>query len=374
MRARLAELRAAGEPVELADLENPAPDDELNAATYLTRSRRDLIALAAELHKLGRSDPLELLEDEQVLQRVKDAFDAHRHALADLDRALSCDIYHVKLGPASTPSVLTQTARDRASGTRSASRVLRWRAFLKIAEDNHDGALADCLGLLRLGRLNDAEPATTSHLVSVAIRGMGLQLAGQVLQSGAVSAEMHTQLEDQLAQYDEISAYQQTLKEERVVGLMFISSGSPNSWLTRLILQRQIGAYLELIDLQIGAISRPYSEAPVTPPNAPSMVASVAPALNATHEATVRMIASTRCLRILNALQKQNLTVVPAELQQAGLNLPDEVLEDPYDGGAISCRRSEAGWLIYSVGRNLVDDGGKIDQYEDVGVGPNDAQ
>ena len=45
---------------------------------------------------------------------------------------------------------------------------------------------------------------------------------------------------------------------------------------------------------------------------------------------------------------------------------------DPYTGESLHVKKTPQGWLVYSVGRNLKDDGGKVEDPTngDVGVGP----
>jgi hypothetical protein len=78
-------------------------------------------------------------------------------------------------------------------------------------------------------------------------------------------------------------------------------------------------------------------------------------------------------LRVLNALQ----THVPAGSETipklSELGLPIETTVDPFNGQPLIVKKLPNGWLVYSVGENLQDDGGKItsaDLYLDVGVGP----
>lgn len=89
------------------------------------------------------------------------------------------------------------------------------------------------------------------------------------------------------------------------------------------------------------------------------------------HEAVVRTRAKIRCLRVLNALQ----THVPAESDKAPklseLGLPAATTTDPYTGEPLHVKKTPQGWLVYSVGKNFVDDGGKFDnEQSDIGVGP----
>jgi hypothetical protein len=85
--------------------------------------------------------------------------------------------------------------------------------------------------------------------------------------------------------------------------------------------------------------------------------------------------AMIRAIRILNALQKKapiNADKIPT---MAELGLPDEVGIDPFNGKPMIIKKLPDGWLVYSVGENLKDDGGKVQEKTDskpldVGFGP----
>ena len=78
----------------------------------------------------------------------------------------------------------------------------------------------------------------------------------------------------------------------------------------------------------------------------------------------------SRCLRVLNALQSRVVTTSEQLPKLADLGLPLESTIDPYNGEPLHLSKTPAGWLVYSVGRNLVDDGGKLDRITDIGAGP----
>ena len=75
---------------------------------------------------------------------------------------------------------------------------------------------------------------------------------------------------------------------------------------------------------------------------------------------------------MLNALQ----THVPAGSNEVPklteLGLPAETITDPFTGEPLHVKKTPQGWLVYSVGPNFQDDGGKLDDPTngDIGVGP----
>ncbi len=78
----------------------------------------------------------------------------------------------------------------------------------------------------------------------------------------------------------------------------------------------------------------------------------------------------SRSLRILSALQVRVPPGGDKVPQLNDLGLPAEATIDPFNGPPLRVEKVPEGWMVYSVGSNGVDDGGKLDQRTDVGVGP----
>jgi hypothetical protein len=82
------------------------------------------------------------------------------------------------------------------------------------------------------------------------------------------------------------------------------------------------------------------------------------------------LCATARCLRIINAMAKQQRW--DAELDSLGL--PEDALIDPINEGRLLVKRTPTGPIIYSVGFDLVDDGGTFDAKTligmDIGLAP----
>jgi len=82
-----------------------------------------------------------------------------------------------------------------------------------------------------------------------------------------------------------------------------------------------------------------------------------------------RAIAHSRCLRTINAMAKKK--DFGAELDS--LALPPECLVDPMNGERLRIKRTAEGPIVYAVGGDLNDDGGRVDAPNapyDVGFGP----
>ena len=80
--------------------------------------------------------------------------------------------------------------------------------------------------------------------------------------------------------------------------------------------------------------------------------------------------AMSRCLRVLTALQARPPRKGDTAPKLADLGLPAAITTDPFDDQPLHLRQLPEGWIVYSVGGNLVDDGGKLDGKTDIGAGP----
>jgi hypothetical protein len=59
------------------------------------------------------------------------------------------------------------------------------------------------------------------------------------------------------------------------------------------------------------------------------------------------------------------------DAQLSDLGLPADATTDPFNDKPLNLKRTDEGWIIYSVGKNLKDDGGQLDEdLTDVGYGP----
>ncbi len=58
------------------------------------------------------------------------------------------------------------------------------------------------------------------------------------------------------------------------------------------------------------------------------------------------------------------------QIDTSSLGLPTDATIDPFTEQPLVIRKQGASWLVYSLGFDLKDDGGDIDQWKDVGIAP----
>ncbi len=387
LEKQLEAIRTAGDPLTLADLARKPIPPEQNAAKYLRRVEVDRAAMEKELKPYwewaDKHDENALMPAD-IQRSVKAVFDAHPRVIPLLQKAAACPEYDEQLDysvPAN--SFLGTQLLPLVRKCKGAARLLQIESQLLALEGNPSEAVRSALAIFRLARHFDRNPTIISYLVAMAVRGTATDSADMALQTGPVSHEVRKSLDAELAVQEGMAGYTWALKSERAFGLdSFRTLPLRNLWFfSRGLWNQQESAYLDAMDAYVALtydrgpyeqtehiISRIYARIPV---RSGTFAQLVFPAMKATHEAVIRTRAQIRCLRVLNAIQVR----VPAGSKEvpklSELGLPAEATTDPFNGEPLHVKRLPQGWLVYSVGSNLVDDGGKLDdKLSDIGVGP----
>ena len=75
-----------------------------------------------------------------------------------------------------------------------------------------------------------------------------------------------------------------------------------------------------------------------------------------------------RCVRLLNALQRESPEGIPDKPVLSELSGAEESRQDPFTGKPLMVRVTDEAVVVYSVGLNGTDDGGSLDDQEDQGI------
>jgi hypothetical protein len=380
LERQLAEIRAAGDPVTLADLARPPIPPEKNAATYLRRAEADLEAIEKEtIDVRPASECAGFLLRPEDQKTVKAAFAAYPNAIPLLEQAAACPDYSAELDYTLPQQEFTEKLLAFLNKVRSPARVLSYRARLLVAEGKRDEAVRTALLIFRLARHFDRNPTIVCYLVSLAVRGYAIQSANQALQTGPVSKEVRDALDAELAIQERMEGFAGALKSERPYGVeSFSSIPGGNFWLFgRGFWNMQKSAFLELFPtcIALAGDPSPYCQVEKTLDGngkKPVLASLSLGALKAAFVSVARKKAQIRCLRVLNALQTHGAVGSDAAPKLTELGLPAGTITDPFNGGPLHVKKTLQGWLVYSVGPNLRDHGGKVDDYPDgdEGVGP----
>lgn len=375
---RWAQIHAEGQPSELADLASEPIPRELNAATYLGQIQADVTAIEQAVTKLKSlgDHPIAAVEEQKA---IREALEAHPNVLPLLEQAAAAPGYDPGLDYSLAPDKLTAQLMEQTRSQRAVARVLRAQALLLIAEGKRDEAVHTAVLLLQLARHFDRSPLLVNYLVSAVIRGIAVDTANRALQVGPVTPQTRAALDAQLAVHEPMEGFRPVIAGERVFGRTQIRQmPARNLWLyARAKWNQQELAYLDVVDRCYAVVPGVTSYKQFTQAvyqarlQAPAGLDQLAlPGLQAAYEAVIRTQAMIRCLRVVNALQAHPEASDGAPPKLSDLGLPGATTTDSYSGEPLHVKRLPEGWQVYSVGRNLTDEGGKLDDATDVGVGP----
>jgi hypothetical protein len=394
LEQQLAEIRNAGDPLSLADLARKPIPPETNAATYLRRAEPEAAAIETEfgqwIEKMGNDNNLDLLSyygdffgqkgpvPEKMRKAMTAIYAAHPKAIELLQQAANCPDYDPQLDFSLSPEQLISQLLPVVQGLRGDARVLCYRARLLETDGNSNEAARLAIATFRLARHFERNPILVSYLVALTIQDMATNVANRALQVGPVSQEVRQALDVELALQEPMEGYMRAIKSDRAFGLdSFQALPLRNFWLYRRgSCNREESRYLDALAayLAVAPGCRSYHTSNLTVDKATGKVSGGSfPSLDATHVATTRERAMIRCLRVLNALQSHVSAESKETPKLADLGLPAETTTDPFAAGKpLHIKRLAQGWLVYSVGPNGQDDGGKVEdpQNGDVGIAP----
>ena len=185
-------------------------------------------------------------------------------------------------------------------------------------------------------------------------------------------------LENELAKIDIRREYLHALKSERVVALDMFEDIYKDMWFSRILINREGNGGLDVFEWMLARAdaklpenaANPSSDISDTPPSTTIFGQLLLPALQAGETAADRVEAEIRVLRVLNALGRRADPQKAPLPDLSDLGLPATATTDPFSGKPLIVKKVEGGWLVYSVGENKIDDGGKLEQDDDTGENP----
>jgi hypothetical protein len=311
---------------------------------------------------------------------MRAALAAYPQAVVLIEEASNCPDYDPQLDFQTDAVSFLESLLAEVQHFRTAFRVANYRALVQLDDGHPEDALQTCLAMFRLARLYDRNQMLISQLVAIAVRGVAVGDTNRVLRSGPLPQAAYAAVEQELALLDMPEQFRQALRSERGFGLqsfhdMALGVMAPTVRLMPLI-KNDMCDYLDVMDKCIQDAALPYSQwnsemdASFPPRKLGPLTGLIHPALQHSHDAMVRIQAHFRALRVLNALLKREQAGVTDEPKLTDLGLPAEVVTDPFNGQPLHLEKRPGGWLVYSVGVNLKDDGGDLTDNHDVGVGP----
>jgi hypothetical protein len=389
---RIDAIRAEGYPATIADLTPriiPADDAaaELAAAAgHIAEFDRKLGGFHGS--PLGTAYYAMLENGEAPTAEQLDAIRAILEQFPQLDaavkKAAACDQYVSRHDYRLPQSQFVAAMLPQASSLRTVASFVAWQMQLAIAEGRPDLAVEQGIALLRLAELYDySEPGLISSLIAMAVRGMAVNELYKALSAGPISPDLRQQLDAELARFDAKESLLHALRTERAITVSATEQQLGGG--VKPLIVNTVGLYLkkmyvEAIDYyepvlsvieQPWYVAHPHGTSIFQKPTAyGTMADQLAPAFEAQFEAVHRTSALLRSLRVLNALQQYATEQGAEATGLVDLKLPAEAIKDPFTGKPLIAKLVDGKWLVYSVGKDGVDDGGNFAKYKDVGFGP----
>jgi hypothetical protein len=294
------------------------------------------------------------------------------------------------------------THQQFSQETRVIAKLLEGDSQVRCQSSDFDGALASCRGIFHGGRAATSEPLLTSYLLRFACNSVGAKALERICAQGEPSNEALAALQRVLVVEEEESLLLNFARGERALAeidlekLGHYDSPSPSRFLGTLLRpfakvvdrlyarwqfhvsdRDRIEYFTFLTDVVELAKQRPIEEqergfyemmkriekeGAANPSAFPRGLGMMLPGLAAFASSSMRHRALMRSALVLVAAERYRRAKGqwPASLEALTPEYLERLPQDPYDGQTIRLKRVADGLIVYSVGSDLVDDGGKL--------------
>ncbi len=399
LKRTLTELVNQGEPVRLSQLAEPPIPDSDNAATVYSQAfaatrLTDEDAKSAEdilSGKLTAADP-------NVVSRAAAIVERNRTALALIHRASAMPRCQFQIDWEKG----IETTFPHLAGLRQCARLAQLESVALALADRPDAAVDACGIIFQIGDVADG-PSFILELTKYACIDIGVQTLEVILRESEPSPAACQALAVRLAREDLMSSFKRSLQGERVSGISDFegvrSARDPfkavveleeehpdrrdhsptrtesnrrfhHSYFTRWLFASDEVAYLEAMAQLIKQAPRFYREvqAALSALEEPQsrllephvMTALLLPSFRRSFDQRDRRIATLGLSRVALLLRayRAGRGLYPKSLPELEQVLAEKLPQDPFSGKPFAYRREGTGFVLYSWGVNLRDDGG----------------
>ena len=366
-RSAVNQIQNQGFPVSTSDLRKPVDDKENSTTILLNRLAAPLSSFEEEMWI--DEEVMQRPVDEEMIQRFNEINSAYPNVfplIEELSRATELNLELDGDGQEFLDDLLEQTGIVRSS-----ARVLAWKMRILAADGKPDDAIATGLQIFHLSRLFDQCPMILSHLFTNACRGIAVDQIHEIIVNDPITDETRRRLNRELEAQDTLRGYAPSLIGERAFGIEAISEMG--------IFQMAYGGkgYLDVIGEEIdNADKEHYEQERFVQSRYSDLMngwfgASLFPALEQVRNSSSLTRSKLRALRIISALQTQpdSVTAAISPDYLVKIGVPPAMIMDTMNGEPMKVKRVDDRWIVYSVGANLVDDGGDSERRQDFVLG-----
>ncbi len=378
----LDRAKAEGIPLNLKDIE-PDCDPRYNAALDWKKAEASLSVEKAERELLNKvindlffGDPME----KKVREQIQDLADKNREALDFMLEASSKTCFKSR---DDWYNHACDFEVNRAIQMIQGTRLLGIDAVLKAEKGHAEEAISQCLAAKRFLELHLQEPFLVNYLVNMAC----MKQLAVCLDFIVSDREIETDTLENILQEWDNSPWKEglvwALQSENIFqlesALLYLRgendlylgpAGDSNRWLFHPVLKNEIIWMKKAYDRLIEAAELPYhvsrdsnqveqikNETPWTY----KMMGALVPDIEAVllKRATLDALFDTARIGIACKIFKNLNGDFPDELSELSPGILDEIPVDPFTGNPYVYRKGDSGFIVYSVGSNQKDEGGR---------------
>jgi hypothetical protein len=373
VEAQIAAIKAKGQPVTVADLMVRRIPPSANGATYYDRAsklisetppagtprtRQDLL----EYTRLINMTPEELAKRPDLLKAARKAIYQNAKGLALVREAVKHPTYwRHDFRPG---DIEDYAAAGRYGNLRSITRLLAEKAVIAAHDDNMDQATR-CVGLaLKVSGSLDSDTGIFPFLVKAATLRITTTTIRTVASYHALNEKQARRLFDAISAVGVDRSFTHAIETERVVGLHVFRS------MPAFLMYLDEGTYLDTITKQLDAVSLTYNEASKrltvaekAIPNYAIMARIISPVFSKMSLNRYFIAADLAETQVLLATQayRSKFGSYPTSIDDLGKRLGWKLPADPFNGNDLVYKPAPNGFLVYSVGPDMKDNGGRID-------------
>lgn len=379
IEARLAAIRAAGEPASLADMQKQPVPEQDNAAPIYDRAFEAMTEPAANQDMMAicnilSTEPREPSDSDWA--RAKPAMARFGGVLALIEEAQSkpaCEfpMYPVMKGMSSKSierhQALESDRFDRLARLRDATRLLSAKAILCAREGKTSDVVRYTESALRLTDAIRKNAMLVDCLVDISIVKMTLSHMRQALSYCQPSEDELRQLDRTISRIDVPGLYKQAIEGERV---HFIEQNAEYGKSGMPMWRGDSLAYLTFLSRHLESTGMDYStalskglvggNAADSVPFYATLTKIMAPVIARGAGARYKCEADIACARTFLALRayKARLGKYPQTLRELSSGVRWDLPKDPFTGKDLVYKRIGSGFIVYSVAYDLKDNGG----------------
>jgi hypothetical protein len=390
LQARIDAIRAAGYPVTCAELDKwyMIPENTENAAYTIidafgafklwNKDKSELLPVVGQAELPARTEPMDEEMKVLITQYIADNNEALEllHAGAKIENCR----YPIDL------SAGFETKVPNLSEIREAIWLLKLEAILHT--ENGDGKLAtrSAISCFGIARSLAKEPMIISQMIHAACQTVAISTVEQVINRTELTDEQLIELVECVNNTERIFDMSCAFIGERCMGLSFLKSpesvnpdiieGIPIRPILELykaagLADADAVIYLDLMDGYMKSTRLPLHERQKAVDAVSDKIQStskihvllheIIPALSRVTTIELRTIAHLRTVDAALAVQRYRLAAgkLPDALTDLVPAYLDAIPTDPFDGNELRYKKLETGLVVYSIGEDLSDDGGK---------------